>query len=306
MSFKNRQDLSKKSNKKHISIDMNHTEYDAHETMHQDLKQEHHEILEKNINRLSRNVKYSIKASVIISYLMLFTVRRFKTLFSLACIIAAFYCIFNSKNFITDMSVIANLEKNYPYIITIGLKFVGLTVGMIILRSSLLTQMEKNNTSFFHGFPSFIGLHILMHLIVIITTVTNTIIFDSFISQTLLDTFKSINPKNLKIISLMFSATLDTLTTTMFLTRFSFLIPSIISKRDDNLQNVTPEMILFWKPLFCIIFSIKFVCLNIILFSDLFLSDNKLLIVRTTFFVFYHIFIYSLLGVSYKLYNKLG
>jgi hypothetical protein len=261
----------------------------------------HDVTLRKNINRLSHNTKNTITISLILQYLGLFMGKRIKKILLLSVIMAGIYCAINLgtsyalRNMVSVNPIILNVASKGILLLT------GLIIGMSILRAALLSRKERNNISFFHGFMSFAGLHIVMNVLIAIMTVINTIIFDSILNS---------------VIASLLSITIIAFLSSAFLTRFSFLIPSIICQNEDSWQIISSQIASFLKPLFLILFCTKFLCLNVIFFSDMFLTDIAgmvamanmadmvLLAPKAVIFVFYHIFVYSLLGVSFKLYNK--
>ena len=272
----------------------------------------HDTILQKNINRLSYNTKNKITIRLILQYLRLFTERHTKQILFLSVMMTGIYCAIT----FTEIYALKNMQNINPTIVSIASKgiliFMGLIIGMRILRSCLLSRKEKNSISFFHGFMSFAGLHIAMNLVMAIITIINVIMFDYMVASTGILLSSEQRVLGSSIVSII----VISLFSSMLLARFSFLIPEIICSNDDNNPFTASQIAPFLKPLFIILFFTKFVCLNIIFLSDMFLSDitgingiiATMLVIapKAIIFVFYHIFVYSLMGVSFKLYNKFG
>ena len=258
----------------------------------------HHHIsdtkLQENINRLSRYSQHTITSSMISSYVKLFIQKRLSHILSLSFIMSVFVLITHIAE--------SSLGSSKP-IISFGFKIIymliAVFIGMNILRLAILSKKQHSEISFLKGFLSFLLLHFIINIITIISLflITHSLILLKIDTNTL-QTATSYT-------ILIASSFITSLVGSVLLVRFSFIIPALISDNEENFHNLSSRMKPCFKFLFFTFFSVKFICLNAIVFSHTFLSYNNIdTAIKIILFVIYHIFVYSLIGVSFKLLNK--
>jgi hypothetical protein len=257
------------------------------------------EELQQNINRLSKNATQHITSSVIFSYLKLFIKKRTGDVIQSGLILGS---IFFTANII---QLLIGNTSGLVNIISKGVCFFSvLIVGLSILRTIIFTQLEKKECPFFYGFAPFLGLHVILNLFAIIAVGA----VDYFYLYMKIDAIEN------QLSYFLLSITTISITTSLLLTRFSFVLPAMIyPSDDDNLQGLSLRIKPFLKTLLFSLFCAKFICLNMIVFSDILVAyfpdisivPYLVILPKMVGFVFYHIFVYVLLGVSFKLYCKI-
>ncbi|MFT6072384.1 MAG: hypothetical protein ACJAQ0_001291 [Dasania sp.] len=246
-----------------------------------------------NITKKITSIKKSVKnhnpttLQIVRHYLKLFMRTHAKILAVSGLALSGIYLMSNLIQFFITPSL------KTQFIFKAIIMTSALLIGMYILRQSVLKKKERPITPFFKGFSQLLGLYFITGLIIIATifVASNmiTLINQSFIPQT---------------IALIVGVAISSVTTGIILTRFSFLVPLTMIEDEEGIENALNRVSPYATILFTTISAAKIICLGGIIILNLKLAATIAIPLGALLFAFYHILIFSLIGVCFKVSQK--
>jgi hypothetical protein len=245
--------------------------------------------LQEGINRLSSYAPNNVTPSMIMNYIVLFMQKRFANVLKLSVLMfGLIFVTYFAEIMLNNPKPIAHFSFKLLAL------FIAVFIGINVLRLTVLTQREKEQIPFFSSFMPFLLLHVAINVITMIVL---------FILTHSLILFKAeMNTQSYGI--LITSSFIASLISSALIIRFGFMIPALMRNPEETYQNVSSKMTSCVKFLFLTLFATKFICLNIILISDIILPYYVSLSVQGTVFALYHMLIYVFIGVSFKLLDR--
>lgn len=247
--------------------------------------------LQVNINRLVKKSKENVTISLILGYVKLFLKKRTQDiLFASVVLIGSHLASSLIKLFfIETLPILSFLSSSIMFIMTS-------LVGIKITRSAILTKTEQLDIPFLKGFTSFF----LLNASISILTTASIFILTSMLNMSYNN---NVEPT---FVILVISGLISCCITSLLLARFGFLAVSKISNNQLVFKNFIVHLRPFLKPLFIILFSLKCLSLVGMIVADSILFVNVGIVFKSLFFTLYNVIVYSIIGVSFKLFNKLS
>lgn len=238
----------------------------------------------RSSNRISHE---DITLSLILSYFGLFLRKRTFSMFILLILMGG----------IIALTHIPELWLKIPkpmtqYIIPIVHCVTATLIGIAIMRSVLLSQRQKTQKFFFNGFLSFLVMHLIINVLIIMSL---------FLVNTLF--IKSSSEANPNAI-LFLNTVIVSFVSSALLSRFCLIIPAMIYDNWKLFGTLSSQMTPYFKYLFMLLFCAKMICLNIVVFSEYIPLNNAVIAIKIIVPAFYYIFIYTFIGICFKLLLK--
>ncbi len=245
--------------------------------------------LKENISRLSQFYTENMSFSMILNYLKLFMCKRSAHIIFLSVfMIGVSFLTHIMPSMIQNPTPIKNaIFQSINIIIT---SFIGIT----IIRLAILNPKHAPHSNFLKGYIPFIMLHLIANTAIITTLfITNHVLYK-------FDNTVDILSYKFLICGAFVAAVISS---TIF-ARFSLMIPAMIADNEDTFQTLALKTNPYFKFLFTLFFCAKMICLNSLIFLNHIQLDNIMIIAKTLLFTMYHVFIYGLIGICYKLLIK--
>ncbi len=245
--------------------------------------------LKENISRLSQFSNEQIGFSMILSYLKLFMRKR-----SSHIIFLSFLMI--GVSFLTHIMPL--IVENPTPIKNVIFQSINIAItsfiGIMIIRLAILNPKDSPHSNVLKGYITLIMVHVIANVAMIIT-----LFIINYVCHKLDNTVNILSYKFLVCGTFVASVISSTI-----LARFCLMIPAIIADNDDIFQRLLLKTNPYFKFLFILFFCAKMICLSSLIFVDHIQSDTIMIIAKTLLFTIYHIFIYVLIGICYKLLIK--
>jgi hypothetical protein len=249
--------------------------------------------LEENISRLSKISYEKISFSMILNYLKLFMRKRLSHLVVLSIIMASIFLITQKIPL-----MIENSTSITRAIFQITNVIIASFIGIKIIRLTILNSKYYPQSNFLKGYIPFIMLHFTANAAIIITLFIANHLFYKFNNTVDILSYKS----------LICGAFVASVISSTIFARFCLMIPAMIADNEDTFQTLALKTNPYFRFLFILFFCAKMICLNSFIFLDQIQiqihSDNIIIVAKTILFTIYHVFIYILIGICYKLLIK--